>query len=192
MTDYYGGGKLMEYKYDGKHIRDIPISNEPFSLTAIDTDRIAVTFGDKKYLEIINTTEPGIVVMDLNGKTLNTIDIYVFSVYNITATSDRIYYTDSHRNTVNCCSMTGQEIWVFNNKSISKPTGLSVDSNQNVFVVGQTSNKLTLIQHDGKDSKVLLSGCDGLESPYAGNYNKQTKIMCLGYQTGSVALYQVS
>ncbi|CAG2258127.1 unnamed protein product [Mytilus edulis] len=198
----YGSEKLMEYNINGKHIRDIPISNKPFSLTAIDTDRIAVTYGDEQYMEIINTTgnsdrkkvqcssncwgisyqdqklyvtvfQQGIVVMDLNGNTLHTIDIDVFSVYNITTTSDRIYYADEERNTVHCCSMTGQEIWVFKDQSISIPRGLSVDSNQNVLVVRETSNNLTLIQHDGKDSKVLLTGRDGLEDPYAVNYNRQ-------------------
>ncbi|XP_063420940.1 uncharacterized protein LOC134706161 [Mytilus trossulus] len=220
VADYYGSGKLMEYNNDGKHIRDIPTSNEPYSLTSIDTDRIAVTYGNAKYLEIINTTgngdrkkvkcsdncwdisyqdqklyvvvfRQGIVVMDLNGKTLNTIDIYASGVSDITTTSDRIYYTNYISNSVHCCSMTGQEIWVFDNKSISKPRRLFVDSNQNVFVVGQTSNNLTVIQHDGKDSKVLLTGRDGLESPTVVHYSNQNKIVCLGYKKGSVALYQV-
>ncbi|VDI52522.1 Hypothetical predicted protein [Mytilus galloprovincialis] len=130
IADYYGSEKLMEDNINGKHIRDIPTSNAPFSLTAIDTDRIAVTYTDKEYLEIINTTgnserkrmncssgcsgmsyqdqklyvvvlQQGIVVMDLNGKTLNTID--VFSVINTTTASDRIYCTDIINNTVHCC-----------------------------------------------------------------------------------------
>ncbi|XP_063420949.1 uncharacterized protein LOC134706170 [Mytilus trossulus] len=221
VADYNGCGKLMEYNNDGQHIRDIPVSDKPDSLTLVDTDCIAVTYGYSTYLEIINTKntserkrvkcssdcwgisyqdhklyvvvyKQGIVVMDLNGKTLNTFDIDVDRVFNITTTSDRIYYTDYESNTVHCCSMTGQEIWVFTDLSISEPSGLSVDSNQNVFVVGGTSNNLTVIQHDGKDSKVLLTDRDGLKSPNAVNYNKQKKIICLGYKSGSVALYQVS
>ncbi|XP_063420939.1 uncharacterized protein LOC134706160 [Mytilus trossulus] len=221
IADYWESSKLKEYNNNGQHIRDIPTSNEPFSLTAIDTDRIAVTYGFKEYLEIINTTgngerkkvqcsnycwgisyqdqklyvivlRQGIVVMDLNGTTLNTIDINVLRVYNITTTSDRIYYTDEDSNTVHCCSMTGHEIWVFKDQSISEPRGLSVDSNQNVFVVGQTSKNLTLIQNDGKDSKVLLTDRDGLQCPSAVHYNNQKKIICFGYKKGSVVLYQVS
>ncbi|VDI52520.1 Hypothetical predicted protein [Mytilus galloprovincialis] len=218
---YFGSGNLKEYNINGKHIRDIPISNKPFILTAIDTDRIAVTYGDGKYMEIINTTgnsdrkkvqcssncwgisyqdqklyvivfQQGIVVMNLNGKTLNTMDIDVSGVFNITTTSDGIYYTDEASNTVHCCSMTGQEIWVFNDESIILTRGISVDSNQNVFVVDEAFNNLTLIQHDGKDSKVLLTDRDGLESLIAVHYNKQKKIICLCYKIGRVALYQVS
>ncbi|CAG2258128.1 unnamed protein product [Mytilus edulis] len=109
IADYYGCGKLMEYNNGGKHIRDIPVSNKPFNLAAVDPDFIAVTYGGNQYLEIINTTgkdkrkkvqctgncwgisyqdqklyvlvfKPGIVVMDLNGNTLNTIDIDVSCV----------------------------------------------------------------------------------------------------------------
>ncbi|XP_076090601.1 uncharacterized protein LOC143062720 [Mytilus galloprovincialis] len=221
IADCYGSGKLMEYNTNGQHIRDIPVSDKAHSLTLMDTDRIAVTYGTFKYLEIINTKntserkkvncsslcwgisyqdqklyvvvfDQGIVVMDLNGKTLNTIDINVDRVFHITTTSDRIYYTDEDRNTVHCCSMTGQKIWEFKDKSISFPRGISVDSNQNVYIAGRTSNNLTVIQHDGRDSKVLLTDRDELKFPNAVNYNKQKKIICLAFKAGSVALYQVS
>ncbi|XP_063420948.1 uncharacterized protein LOC134706169 [Mytilus trossulus] len=218
---YRGCGKLMEYNNNGQHIRDIPVYHKPYSLTLVDADCIAVTYGTSEYLEIINTKNnnerkkvncysscygisyqeqklyvvvfrQGIVVMDLNGKQLNTIGIADSYVYNITTTSDRIYYTDLNRNAVHCCSMTGQEFWVFKDHSIIEPRGLSVDMNQNVYVVGETSNNLTVMQHDGKDSKVLLTDRDGLEAPYAVKYNKRKKIVCLGFKAGSIALYQVS
>ncbi|XP_063425271.1 uncharacterized protein LOC134708559 [Mytilus trossulus] len=220
IADYNGSGKLMEYNNDGQHIRDIHVSDKPHSLTLVDTDRIAVTFGYSSYLEIINIKNnserkrvncsnwcygisyhdkklyvlvyrKGIVVMDLNGKTLNTIHIDGLYVYHITTTSDRIYYTDTE-NTVHCCSMTGQNILVFKDQSIIQLRGISVDHNQNVYVVGESSNNLIVIQHDGKVSKVLLTHLDGLTTPYAVHYNKQKKIICVGYKTGSVALYQVS
>ncbi|CAG2258106.1 unnamed protein product [Mytilus edulis] len=118
IADYYGTGKLMEYNNDGQHIRDIPVSDKPHSLTIVDTDCIAVTFGHSAYLEIINTKnnserksvncsslcwgisyqdqklyvlvlQQGIVVMDLNGKTLNTIDIDSYGVCFILYNNDQ-------------------------------------------------------------------------------------------------------
>ncbi|CAC5365069.1 unnamed protein product [Mytilus coruscus] len=221
IADYFGSGKLMEYSDCGKHIRDIPVSDKPYDVTAVDTDRIAVTYPNSEYLEIINTkhncemkkvqcsidcygisyqdqklyvvVDPqGILVMDLNGETLNTIEIKVSIVYSITTTRDRIYYANQDNDTVHCCSMTGQEIWVFKDQSIYTPRGISVDNNQNVFVAGLMSNCLTVIQHDGKDSKVLLADHNELLYPKAVYYNKETKLICLGYKTGSIALYKVS
>ncbi|CAC5392080.1 unnamed protein product [Mytilus coruscus] len=213
-------GQLMEYNTNGQHIRDIPVSDKPYSLTLVDTNCIAVTYGHSYYLEIINTKKrerkklkcknncwgisnqdqklyvvvlgQGIVVMDVHGKTLKTIDIDVSGVFFITTTSDRIYYTNQVSNTVHCCSMTGHEIWVFKDQSITLPGGISVDHNQNVYVVGTWSHNLTLIQHDGKDSKVLLTYRDGLNLPAAVHYNKEKNIVCLGCKKGSVELYQVS
>ncbi|CAG2220348.1 unnamed protein product [Mytilus edulis] len=219
IADYFGSGKLMEYSDNGKHIRDILVYGTSFDLTTVDTDRIAVTYPLASYLKIINIKNDseskkircsfnswgisfqdqklyvavyrkGIEVMDLNGKKLNRIVACIsLSVYGITTTRERIYYKDTN-NKVHCCSMSGQEIWVFEDQSISKTGGISVDNNQNVFVVGQ--HKLTLIQHDGKDSKVLLTDRDGLDKPGAVYYNKEKNIVCLGYKVGSIAMYQVS
>ncbi|CAC5392078.1 unnamed protein product [Mytilus coruscus] len=220
IVDYFGCGKLMEYNNNGKCIRDISVADKPYGLTAVDTDCIAVTYGQFKYQEIINTKNTSerkkvqcssnyygisyqdqklyvvvnaqvIVVLDLNGKTLSTVDIDVSGMYFITTTSDRIYYTNLTSNTVHCCSMTGQEIRVFMDQPISKPRGISVDNNQNVFVVRGWSTNMTIIQHDGKDSKILLTYREGLESPSTVYYSKEKKIVCLDYK-GSVALYQVS
>lgn len=220
IADYFGSGKLIEYTIDGNNIREIPASDEPYDLTAVATDRIAVTYGSFQYLEIINRNNDnerkkvpcgsycwgisyqdqrlyvfvngrGIVVMDLNGEKFNIIDTNLSSVYYIATTNDRIYYTDQGNNTVHCCSIHGQEIWVFKDQFISQPRGISVDYEQNVFVSCESSNNLTLIHHDGKDSKVLLTDQDELDKPGAVYYCKEKKSVCLGYKKGSVAIYQM-
>ncbi|XP_071153124.1 tripartite motif-containing protein 12A-like [Mytilus edulis] len=45
IADYFGSGKLIEYNIDGNNIREIPVSDEPYDLTAVATDRIAGTYG---------------------------------------------------------------------------------------------------------------------------------------------------
>ncbi|CAG2258100.1 unnamed protein product [Mytilus edulis] len=110
IADYFGCGKLMEYNNNGQHVRYIPVSDAPYGLTLVDTECIAVTYGRSAYLEILNTKntsdkkklkfsnccygisyqdqklyvvvyQQGIVVMDLKGKTLNTIDISIEGAY---------------------------------------------------------------------------------------------------------------
>ncbi|CAC5420756.1 unnamed protein product [Mytilus coruscus] len=219
IADEHGKGRLIEYNKYGKRIHDIAVSGKPYGLTAVDTDLIAVTYGESKYLEIINTKKnserkkeqfstncwgisyqdqklyivvekQGIVVLDLNGKTLNTIDIDVSKVFDISTTRDRIFYTDWGNNTVHCCSIAGHEIWIFRDESLSRPRGISVDNNQYIFVAS-FSNNLTVIQHDGKSSKVLPTEPNERHSPWAVHYNKEKKIVCLGYKHGSVALFNV-
>ncbi|CAG2230899.1 unnamed protein product [Mytilus edulis] len=126
MANNHGNTILMEYSEDGKRIHDIPCSSKPFDLTVIDTDRIAVTYGDKKYVEILNlkknTVEKevefendcygisyqdnklfiiitgGIVITDIEGKVLKT--FYFECEMYIETTKDRIYFTTKRRS--NC------------------------------------------------------------------------------------------
>lgn len=129
--------------------------------------------------------------MGLEGKIYTIIDIDVTHVLYLSTSIDRIYYTNFHNSTVHCCSMTEQELWAFKNRSMTYQRGLSVDSSQNVFVVGLMSNNLTVMRNDGVESKILLTDRDGLDCPYTVHYNKLKKIVCLGYTEGSVALYDV-
>ncbi|CAG2228335.1 unnamed protein product [Mytilus edulis] len=168
-----GDKVIMEYSVDGRHIRDIPVSDKPFDLAIIDSDNIAVSY-ENNGMEILNINNKmvhakvtfeygcfgisyqngniyilvcnkGIVEMDVSGKRLRTIGGKYAKVY--------------------CCSMMGEDIWTFTDQSLVDPRGLSADGDGNVFVVGSDSNNLMMIQHDGKVSKTLLTESDGLNHP---------------------------
>ncbi|XP_063426131.1 uncharacterized protein LOC134709938 [Mytilus trossulus] len=194
---------LQEYNMiSGENIRDIPVSGSPFDLTTIDTHRIAVTYGYGKFIEVINmqtnavtvekkincdgncwgisyqdgklyvaVCKKGILVTNTSGNILNTIRC---NPHYITTTYDSIYYTNGSRDTVNCCTMTGQEIWNFTDTLTDELEGISVD---HVLVVCRMWNSLKLIQRDGKDSKTLLTMVDGLNHPSVVCYNKDLKLM---------------
>ncbi|XP_071160948.1 uncharacterized protein [Mytilus edulis] len=216
IADYWVSKVLMEYSEDGEHIRDIPCSNPPFDLTIIDTDRIAVTYGDSQCIEILNikntTVEKKvnfekdcygisyqdnklfissgvIVITDITEKVLKTLRINC-GLY-LETTVDRIYFTDNRDHTVHCILMTGEEIWVHDMESLVDPWGITVDGHQNVYVADQDSNLLTVIQHDGKTSETLLTKTNGLDRPYALHYNKDKKMLLLCNLNGSAALYNL-
>jgi hypothetical protein len=54
LADCIGEKQLMQHNSDGKHVKDIQLSNEPYDLTTIDSQHIAVTYGVEGYIEIIN------------------------------------------------------------------------------------------------------------------------------------------
>ncbi|VDI33204.1 Hypothetical predicted protein [Mytilus galloprovincialis] len=221
IADYYGDKVIMEYKDDGRHIRDIPVSDQPFDLAIIDSDRIAVSYfgNNMEILNINNKTvlakvsfesgcygisyqngniyisvvHEGIVEMDVSGKRLRTIGgkYAKGGMYHLTTTHDRIYCTNIDQNLVYCCSMMGEDIWTFTNQSLNDPRGISADGDQNVFVVGLSSNNLMMIQHDGKDSKMLLSKSDGLNKPVSVHYNRDKKLLLVCNVKGDAFLYSV-
>ena len=211
----------MEFKDNGEPIRNIPVSSRPFDMAIIDTELIAVSYGRGKSVEIMKLKNyvftrkmkfsdscygisykdgklytvvynEGIVMKDLTGKTLNTIKCDVRYVDYVITTKDRIYYTNYNRNTVYCCKMTGDIIWVFTDASVHGPSGLSVDNNLNVFIVGLRSNNLTVIQHDGTKSKQLLNESNGLNRPRVVYFEKNNKVLFVGnIENGYACLYQV-
>ncbi|CAC5388646.1 unnamed protein product [Mytilus coruscus] len=207
---------LIEYSDTGEHIRDIPVSGSPCCIAVVDSNRIVVTYGTAKFLDIMNNItfrvekkisfqksargvfqENGrlyvvsgcatIHILDLSGRHLETLEISNNATY-LTTSRDRIFY---YTNKVHCCLMNGEELWQFESKNIICPRDASADSNHNVYVVGFHSNNLTIIQHDGKDSKILLTESDGLESPRAVYYDDEKRTLLKCNQEGTFFLYKV-
>lgn len=207
IVNYQEDKVIMEYSDNGRYIRDIPVSQKPFDLAIIDSDRMAVSYGNK-YMEIVNINNKmvlakitvewgcygisyqngniyllvvyeGIVEMDMSGKRLRTIGgkYAKGGILHIATTNDRIYCTNCFNNSVYCCSMTGEDIWTFTDQSLVDARGISADGDQNVFVVGRNSNNLMMIQHDGKVSKTLLTKSDGLNKPGPVHYNSDKKLL---------------
>ena len=56
IADFYGKKQLMQYSRYGSRVKDIPLSSEPFDFTFIDSDLVAITYGNKCYAEIFNLT----------------------------------------------------------------------------------------------------------------------------------------
>ncbi|XP_071172199.1 E3 ubiquitin-protein ligase TRIM45-like [Mytilus edulis] len=222
IADCSGDKVIMEYSDDGRHIRDIPVSDKPYDLAIIDSDRIAVSYGENHNMEILNINNKmvlakvnfecscrgisyqneiiyilvvieGIVVMDMSGKRLRKIGGKYAGggIFYITTTHDRIYCTNIAKKLVYCCSMMGEDIWTFSDQSLVRPMGISVDGDQNVFVVGSYSNNLMMIQHDGKVSKTLLTKSDGLNVPAPVQYNRDKKLLFVCNGNGDAFLYSV-
>ncbi|XP_052061989.1 uncharacterized protein LOC127702035 [Mytilus californianus] len=200
---------IMEYSDDGRHIRDISVSDKPYDLAVIDSYLIAVSYDD--FMEIMNiidnnaqakvnfgspcwgisyqnrkiyikVDEEGIVELDLLGNRLRTIGGKFAEagwIFHITTTKDRIYCTDFEKDAVYCCCMTGEDIWTFTDESLSNARGISADGDENVFVVGRESNSLMMIQHDGKVVKTLLTESDCLNDPVGVHYNKDKQLLLI-------------
>ncbi|XP_071149225.1 uncharacterized protein [Mytilus edulis] len=208
---------LIEYSDTGEHIRDIQVSGSPCCIAVVDSNRIVVTYGTAKFLDIMNNitfkveekisfqksirgvsqangrlyvvTGCGTInILDLSGRQLETLEILSNSTTYLTTSGDRIfYYTDK----VHCCLMNGEELWKFESKNLICPRDAAADGNHNVYVVDFHSNNLTIIQHDGKDSKILLTESDGLESPRAVYYDNEKRTLLICNQGGTFFLYKV-
>ncbi|XP_071150321.1 E3 ubiquitin-protein ligase TRIM22-like [Mytilus edulis] len=136
----------------------------------------------------------GVFLIDLSGKEKRTwkeesygID---YTCY-IKSSRNKIFYTTCNSQKVYCCHLNGEEIWQFKSDSIAIPAGITLDNYHNVYFVGYNSKNLTIIQHDGKESKALLTGSDGLNRPSAVDFDMNTNTLFICNEGGQVALYKV-
>ncbi|CAG2229539.1 unnamed protein product [Mytilus edulis] len=187
--------------------------------TVIDCDRIAVTYGYKQFIEtldshdfrVLQTFRPQedcfgithqneklyvvgkdkIFVLDLSG--WKQIVLVIEHATYIAVFEDKLFYTNRNTNLVHCSNMNGQDLWQFRDRVIIHPTGIAIDLNQNVFVVGHWSNNLSVIGNSGKDCNTLLSEGKGLSQPHAICYDKHINTLLLCDKlSGNCALYDVS
>ncbi|VDI71126.1 Hypothetical predicted protein [Mytilus galloprovincialis] len=210
---------LIEYSDIGEHISDIPVSCVPYDIAVIDLDHIVVTYGDKCFIEILhyNTFNVemkislqksclgvshadgrlyvingnSVQVLDLCGRQLKTMKTASLSVTRITASRDKIVYSDWKNSKVHCCHLNGEELWQFENDNIDFPRDITLDNYNNVFVVSYRSSNLTIVQHDGKTSQILLTESDGLLQPRTVFYDKVKRSLVICNNGGKVLLYKV-
>ncbi|CAC5403239.1 unnamed protein product [Mytilus coruscus] len=206
---------ILEYSEEGNFIGGIEVSADPFDITVLDLDRIAITYGVNRFFEIFNyrngrvekRIETGGSCWGLsqsNGKIYVKLDqVEVFDITGkklCTLAAEGEFYTSASKNnifcshflngTVCCYDMNGQEVWKFHDDSLEHPYGLANDRSGNVFVIGRKSRNLILIQHSGKTYKNLLNLEGDFPSAVCYNKDKNTVLVCDQYG-GDCALYRV-
>lgn len=220
MTNYTKESKLIEYTDTGDHIRDFQVSDKPFGIALLDLDRIVVTYGKDNFIEIMQndtfnvekkisfhdscmgvSQEDGklyvvsgyktIQVLDLSGRQLDKLKVASDSVLNITTGRYKLFYTDVNKNIVHCCRFDNEELWQYEDESITYPCAITVDNNSNVYIVGYVSNTLTVKQHEGKKCKTLLSESDDLIEQTAVYYDKEKDILLLCTEKGKLHLCKI-
>ncbi|VDI71127.1 Hypothetical predicted protein [Mytilus galloprovincialis] len=213
---------LVEHSDTGEYIRDVPIPvfKKPYDIAVIDRNRIAVTYGEPEFLEIMNLKtckierrvelkdycwgvchENGrlyvrsgnstMQVINLSGGKRKTFQIESNDVRDITTSRDRLYYTDNEK--VYCCRLNGDKLWQFplEGRSIEDLCSIAVDIDNNVYVLCDESNNLTYIHHNGRDSRLLLTEYDGLLEPHSLYYDREKNTMRICNRHGLVWLYNV-
>ncbi|XP_071150541.1 uncharacterized protein [Mytilus edulis] len=222
FTDYYSRKLLSVTASDGTFKFNILLDpSYRFDITLIDEKTIAITSGDydkHKGIDIINTESrkkikfislPGCAwgitrdqdalfvcveqrgiytVSTVNYTTSHVISCNLSSGSYVSVFNDKIYYTDWYENSVVCCDRYGSHVWTV----LGVPNGIAVDNYGNVFVVGRTPSNVVIISNDGKLHRQVLTKEDGLCTPYAIFFNKQTRKLLVANEEKIAFLYSVT
>ncbi|XP_052080381.1 uncharacterized protein LOC127718408 [Mytilus californianus] len=111
--------------------------------------------------------------------------VYVFA--------DKIYYTDNFDQSVVCCDFQGSRVWYFKDASVLKlPRGITVDNDDNVYVVGENSSNVVILSNDGKYHKEILTGKNELLHPSAISLDKQNGTLLVANRSQTAFLYKIA
>ena len=138
--------------------------------------------------------DEGLKMLNLRDKSVSDIiSGNKSSVFYVATSGDKLYYTKLNTDTVTCCNLYGTTQWEFSDKRVLRgSSGISVDNDGNVYVVGCNSNNVVVISPDGQRHKQLLSSKDGLIFPCALDYDKSTNRLLVVAGSSTTFLFDVT
>lgn len=134
--------KIIQLMNSGSYREEttIQLQNRGWSLSCSET-KIAVS--------VKNT---GIILMNTAGKQINLIPIKCYYPINVHLDRDKLYYANSLRHTIHCCTITGESIWERHISDERNQYSLTTDDSGVVYVLRSQSADLVVISADGQDS----------------------------------------
>jgi DNA-binding beta-propeller fold protein YncE len=115
------------------------------------------------------------------------------SVDYVATSRNKLYYINCYTDTVTCSDLHGTIQWKFNDQRVLQgPFGISVDNDENVYVVGFNSNNVVVIFPDGQRHRQLLSSKDSLICATVLDYDKSTNRLLVVNRIGGAFLFDVT
>ena len=140
------------------------------------------------------TNGEGLNALNLSDRSVSDIISSNMSyVFYVATSGDKLYYTNTYTNTVTCCNLHGTTQWEFTDEhSLHGSSGISVDNDGNVYVVGYITNNVVVISPDGQRHRQLLSSKDGFSVPYVLDYHIYTNRLLVASQSSTAFLFDVT
>jgi DNA-binding beta-propeller fold protein YncE len=113
-------------------------------------------------------TDKGLIRIDLKDNSITPVVRCSLPYWSyVTTNGNNNYYTNNKAHKVTSCDMSGKVQWDFCDENVLKtPLGITIDKNNNIYVVGNWSNNVVVLSPDGQNYKVLLSVRDGVKTPW--------------------------
>ncbi|XP_063409057.1 uncharacterized protein LOC134692530 [Mytilus trossulus] len=211
--------RLIICNSDGTNIHHIPLSYQPWYITEIDSNTVAVSCAFDQTILIINISTRSVTstintsgvcsgisyndnnlyvviggsiihVMDLRGKVTRTIPLPSDDIWDITVDRDRVVCIET--TSIYCCSLDGKKMWEFEKDKFEDLTRVTTDHEGNVYVTNESTHTVIVISDDGKHHRELLTESDGLDWP-CGIYfdKKENTLLVCNYMDGKAFLFDV-
>ncbi|XP_076085427.1 uncharacterized protein LOC143056230 [Mytilus galloprovincialis] len=211
--------RLIICNSDGTDIHHISLSYEPFYITVIDSNTVAVSCTYDNTILIINISTRSItstinnsgrclgisyndnnlyvvinwriiLVMDLTGKVIRTIPLPTDYIVDITVDRDRLVCIDF--TSIYCCSLDGKLMWKFEKDKFQELNRVTTDNEGNVYVTDERTHTVIVVSDDGQQHRELLTESGGLYEPWGIYFDKKENVLLVCNETdGNAFLFDV-
>ena len=145
--------------------------------------------GEDIYVTLHNNPGEGEVrILDMEGSLKRRIGVnsggsFMFGrPYYVTknATIGRIYVSDGGTDTVTCLISDGSTVYQYKDKNTTRPRGVCVDDEENIFVCGRGSTNVHIVTASGRKHGCLLTSADGINGPLSVAYRHTDDTLIIG------------
>jgi DNA-binding beta-propeller fold protein YncE len=110
----------------------------------------------------------------------------------ITTCREKIYQTNPYTKAVTCYTINGDKLWEYRDESVLKdPFGVTVDKDGNVYVTSHKSNRVVVLEPDGRQGRQILRTDGGLKHPTGIYFDKSKNSLIVTNFLGPSFLYHV-
>lgn len=217
MTDRLSENIII-YNLIEDTINKITVGERPDCIAVLDKNTIAVTQGRRNVVLIdvpnrtvlncfdmkdkvegltitgnqlvVNCTANGLQILDMSGKCVGTIPNMIGRLYLHATNSRKIICADQVNNKVTCINLNGDIIFSVADDRLISPYGLTIDNNENIFIVCIDSDSIFEISQDGSKVTRMLSKKDYLKRPYVIQYLNDGSFLVSNESGRSVVRYK--
>lgn len=211
---------LVLYSEDGELHGEILLSGQPYDVTVITDNELAVSRRSERTIDIVDierkvvtrqirlqhmcfgitildsklvvACDTNIVILTLEGKTVREIPVNS-GVYCVTSSGNdgSICYTNFARGTVNGMSIDGVSIFSYSDDDLKGTLGVTTDNDGNVYVAGRERSCVYQLSPDGVMMKTILSKETGIENPWAVQIAKESNKLLVTHSGSKVTIYKL-
>ncbi|CAG2244245.1 unnamed protein product [Mytilus edulis] len=209
--------RLIICNADGTDIHHIPLPYEPFYISEVDSNTVAVSCRNNRTILMINISTCSVIstintchncyglsydddilyvvidmsiihVMNLTGKVMRTINLPSDDIRDITVDRDRLICIENK--SIYCCSLDGKVRWKFQHELYQDR--VTIDAVGNVYMTDRYTNTLNVVTHDGKRCIKILTKLNGLNQPCGFSFdNKENALLICNIYDGKAFLFDV-
>ncbi|CAC5402381.1 unnamed protein product [Mytilus coruscus] len=209
--------RIVIFDSDGMKINEILLTGLPRDITVVDAENVAVTIFEEKVIMVANIqslkvhTElkidcyaNGITFQDdefvvaqncaisridsMSGSTIRQISTYDTWFCCYIRTDVYIYGTGNYV----VCLRKGKSVFKYSSNCLSRPAGIDLDSQRNIYICGCVSNNIHQLNKGGKLIRIIPTETLGITSPWIIRFLKDSnKFLLTSENSGKIVLAEI-